>query len=152
MQYKELSIENLSIRYAKFSYDFEADGCCLTPKSFPLRGREMPLIAACSKYGLKVFRCRSKRRLATIYRITDGSSFVDFVLREDGVKVQKISAASDEGFVINKFAKVVFEFGAKWIVGMARYKHGLAVYSNLGFTTDAESKTFLLMAPAKLPE
>jgi hypothetical protein len=148
MVYKELTIGDLQFGFARFTYDFAADGCCLTPVSHPLKGYEMAILAAASKEGLKLFRCRSKRRLAKVYRITDGNSFVDFLMQEYGVKVQKISVSpEDEDFLINKFAKVVFEYGAKWVAGVASNNDELARFARCGFATDIKSKTFALMAP-----
>jgi hypothetical protein len=87
-----------------------------------------------------------------VYRLANDRSFVDFVLHEEGTKVQKISVSpEDEDFLLNCFVKTMFECGAKWIAGQATRNDEIARYSRHGFTTDAKSKAFALMNPQNAP-
>jgi hypothetical protein len=152
MKFIEITLENLSVRYTKFTYDF-TPRCCLTPKSSPLTGLEMALFVVASKHGLTLSRVHSKGKIARVYRIADDHSFVDFLLSEEGIKVQKVSVSrEDEDFLINKFAKVVFECGSEWIAGVASNDAELARFARCGFATNPQSKTFALMAPQTLSE
>src|SRR3569833_1066384 len=151
MKYIEITLEKLSVRYTKFTYDFTQKGCRLTPASSVLTGLEMALLGAAGKRGLTLSRVHSRGKIARVYRIADDHSFVDFVLHSDGAKIQKISVSSED-FLLNCFVKTLFECGSEWIARQLTRNDELAMLARLGFATDPKSKTLALMAPSKLPE
>jgi len=79
-----------------------------------MSGLEKCFFCSAAKHSLKFFRVQ-RGWGQRVYRLGDDRSFADFVLKDGGVRVLKVQG--DEDFLLNKFAKVVFECGANRIFG-----------------------------------
>lgn len=147
------TIEELFVKERKVSYEFRPKHRPLSPGD-NLTRLEKILFASAAKQSLKLHRVRARVKAIMVYRLSSEHhhAFVDFILKDGGVRLLALHASPDEDFLISSFVKAIFDAGAAWVGGSTGDDELLKFYARFGFEIDPKRNTFVLMASPDAPK